>query len=71
VVGPALDGGYYLIGMKSLHDDVFRRISWSTDRVLYETVGTIRRLGLRYPTVKPLSDVDRIEDVGRFPDLYA
>jgi glycosyltransferase A (GT-A) superfamily protein (DUF2064 family) len=57
--------------MKSLHDEVFRRISWSTDRVLYETVGTIRRLGLRYPTVKPLSDVDRIEDVGRFPDLYA
>jgi glycosyltransferase A (GT-A) superfamily protein (DUF2064 family) len=69
VIGPALDGGYYLIGMKSLHDEVFRRIPWSTARVFQETVETIGKLGLRYASVKPLSDVDRFEDLEKFPEL--
>jgi rSAM/selenodomain-associated transferase 1 len=63
VIGPASDGGYYLIGMKSLHYEIFRGISWSTDRVFHETIRIIDTLGLSYSTVRTLSDVDRIEDI--------
>jgi rSAM/selenodomain-associated transferase 1 len=63
VIGPASDGGYYLIGMKAPHDEIFRGVSWSTDSVFQETVGIIDALGLRYSKVNTLSDVDRIEDI--------
>jgi rSAM/selenodomain-associated transferase 1 len=71
VIGPALDGGYYLIGMKSLRHEIFQCVSWSTEKVFHETVGTIERLGLRYSTVTPLSDLDRMEDIRKFEDLLS
>jgi len=63
VIGPAIDGGYYLIGMKALHDEIFRGISWSTARVFQETIRIIDALGLSYSTVRTLSDVDRVADI--------
>ena len=69
VIGPALDGGYYLIGMKTVHHALFEGIPWSTAKVFGETVRTIGRLGLGYGTVETLSDLDQPEDIGRFPDL--
>ncbi len=62
VIGPAWDGGYYLIGMKSPHPDIFRDIRWSTEEVLRETAAVIERIGLRCETLEPLSDVDTLED---------
>src|ERR1700735_3202134 len=46
VLGPAEDGGYYLIGMKAAHAHLFRDIEWSTDRVADQTRARIQALGL-------------------------
>jgi rSAM/selenodomain-associated transferase 1 len=63
VIGPAEDGGYYLIGMKSLHREVFRKIPWGTDAVFAETISVIKEIGLKYEAVDKLFDVDRLEDL--------
>lgn len=68
VLGPANDGGYYLIGM---HRDTFNRsasrifggISWSTDKVLSQTLDVARNLRLSSLLTDILSDVDRPEDL--------
>jgi rSAM/selenodomain-associated transferase 1 len=62
VIGPARDGGYYLIGMKSPHPEIFRNIPWSTGKVYQESVGIMNQMGLIYRTVTTLSDLDTIED---------
>ncbi|MBI5640894.1 MAG: TIGR04282 family arsenosugar biosynthesis glycosyltransferase [Nitrospirae bacterium] len=63
VIGPATDGGYYLIGMRSLHEPVFRGLPWGTENVFHDTLSVIRRLKLTYKTVGTLSDVDTREDL--------
>lgn len=70
VIGPAEDGGYYLIGMKAEHPNIFQGISWSTGNVFVETVRAVERMGLSYSAVRTLSDVDRIEDVIRHDNLF-
>ena len=62
VLGPASDGGYYLIGMKSIHE-IFGGIPWSTEKVFTETVSAIGRLNLRMERTVTLSDVDTIDDL--------
>lgn len=62
VIGPAMDGGYYLIGMHSPHPEVFRNIIWSTGTVLRETLDIIKKRGLRCSFVPELHDVDGLED---------
>ncbi len=71
VMGPAKDGGYYLIGMKKAHGEIFRGVSWSTDKVFDETVRIIEKMGLSYLTVKTLSDVDRAEDIAGIKDIIS
>jgi rSAM/selenodomain-associated transferase 1 len=66
VIGPAADGGYYLIGMKSLHREIFRNILWSTEKVLKQTIDVIDNLKLKYETLITLSDVDTLEDLMKF-----
>lgn len=62
VIGPALDGGYYLLGMKQLHLELFSDISWSTSTVFEETHNRILKLGLSVSTLPILSDIDTFED---------
>ena len=62
VLGPARDGGYYLIAMKSLHEPLFRGILWSSSGVLRETRAIARRLGLSCGLLRPLRDVDTMAD---------
>jgi len=62
VLGPALDGGFYLLGMKRVHDFLFRNMIWSTDQVFTETTRRIEKAGLGYDTVATLSDIDYAED---------
>jgi len=69
VLGPASDGGYYLIGMKSPQPEIFRDISWGTGEVFKETIFTLEKLGLRYSTVETLFDVDRVEDYIKAEDI--
>jgi len=58
VLGPAEDGGYYLIGMKALHIHLFEDIDWSTSRVAEQTRQRIRALGLSVAELDPWYDVD-------------
>ncbi len=63
VLGPALDGGYYLIGLTRPIPELFVGIPWSTDQVLSLTVKKSEALGLRTGLLPPCRDVDRLEDV--------
>jgi uncharacterized protein len=63
VIGPAADGGYYLLGMKSLHPQLFEKIAWSTSAVLETTMNRCRLLRLSYALLPLLHDVDEEEDL--------
>lgn len=63
VLGPTHDGGYYLIGMKKLHADLFSGKDWSTESVFEQTIRSIDENGLSYSVLPKLNDVDHKEDV--------
>ena len=63
VLGPAADGGYYLIGLNSFYKDLFKDIAWGTDRVFRQTLQKADRLGLKTLFLEKLADVDRPEDI--------
>lgn len=63
VLGPAKDGGYYLIGLKQPAPELFADIPWSTDRVLAQTQQKAAALGLRVALLPVRRDVDTIEDL--------
>jgi uncharacterized protein len=58
VLGPAEDGGYYLIGLKAPHAALFKEIAWSTDQVGAQTLAQARRIGLEVVTLPLWFDVD-------------
>lgn len=62
VLGPAKDGGYYLLGMREFHSSVFTGIPWSTEAVLSLTINRIKELNLSYSLLEELNDVDTVED---------
>ncbi|HAV61316.1 MAG TPA: hypothetical protein DCY13_03015 [Verrucomicrobiales bacterium] len=62
VLGPAVDGGYWLIGLKQPHPGLFDGIEWSTERVLRQTVAAAERLGLSHELLRTLPDVDTEAD---------
>jgi rSAM/selenodomain-associated transferase 1 len=64
-IGPSADGGWYLIGMRQAHLDVFDNVEWSTPRVYAQTVDQAHRLGLRVHTVQEWYDVDEPDDLDR------
>jgi len=64
VIGPAADGGYYLIGMKEPHREIFQSIPWSTEKVFEVTVSRIRASELSCSQIVTLFDIDRVEDLG-------
>ncbi|GGG42848.1 TIGR04282 family arsenosugar biosynthesis glycosyltransferase [Hymenobacter glacieicola] len=63
VLGPATDGGYYLLGMKQLWSSLFTGKSWSTDTVRSATVADVKQLGLRLHLLSELSDIDTGADL--------
>jgi len=62
VIGPATDGGYYLLGMKKLQIELFQQMPWSSDQVLPETLRRINALGKTVYKLPELSDIDYEED---------
>ena len=58
VLGPADDGGYYLIGITAARERLFAEIAWSTDRVLAQTIARARELDLEVVLLPPWYDVD-------------
>lgn len=63
VLGPAADGGYYLIGLRRVIPDLFQTIAWSTDRVFQQTVAIVEKLNRSLTVLPMLTDVDRPEDL--------
>ncbi|MCL1463986.1 TIGR04282 family arsenosugar biosynthesis glycosyltransferase [Argonema galeatum] len=63
VLGPATDGGYYLIGLCRFIPDLFTGISWSTSEVFQQTLEIAEKLNLKVAYLTELSDVDRPEDL--------
>ncbi|MDI9356012.1 MAG: TIGR04282 family arsenosugar biosynthesis glycosyltransferase [Chitinophagaceae bacterium] len=66
VLGPAYDGGYYLLGMRFFFKDIFENIQWSTETVLHTTLDIINTGGHSYSLLPPLSDVDEEKDMNLF-----
>jgi uncharacterized protein len=69
VIGPAEDGGYYLIGVKQQFDFLFTDMPWSSDAVLPETLKRLAAHGIKPFMLETLSDCDRPEDLARWPEL--
>lgn len=69
VIGPANDGGYYLIGMRRARPELLRDMSWSTADVTPETLRRCEALGLSVALLPMLADCDRPEDLDRWPYL--
>ena len=63
VMGPALDGGYYLIGMSRERPELFQGIAWGTEHVFRQTETAARDAGYPLRTLEPLADIDRPEDL--------
>lgn len=70
VLGPALDGGYVLIGVKRVDARLFAGIPWGTGAVLRLTRSRLRELGWSWSELAPLRDIDRPEDLAAFPNLF-
>jgi rSAM/selenodomain-associated transferase 1 len=64
-IGPTLDGGYYLIGMRQPHLGVFSDIDWSSPRVYGQTLARALDLGLDVQPVEEWYDVDEPDDLER------
>jgi rSAM/selenodomain-associated transferase 1 len=65
VVGPARDGGYYLIGLKQPNRRLFEWISWGSSTVFRETVSRLERLGMDWQQLREHADVDTPDDYQR------
>lgn len=65
VLGPALDGGYYLIGTRRAARPLFENISWSEPTVLRTTLERARLGGLTTHLLEPWDDVDTLADLRR------
>lgn len=64
VIGPAKDGGYYLLGMDRHYSHVFKNKTWSTEDVFLDTLLDLKKLKLSYHILPTLSDVDEEKDLG-------
>lgn len=71
VIGPAEDGGYYLLGLARPMPFLFDAMPWGSDRVLAETMRRLERHDVPYVLLETLADLDRPEDLTRWPELVA
>lgn len=69
VIGPAFDGGYYLLGMKQIHPCLFGDKNWSTPSVLESTLADAQKAGFSVALLRKLRDVDDSDDLAFFSDL--
>ncbi len=71
VIGPAVDGGYYLLGLKRFESSLFQNIRWGSDSVFQQTLARLDRAGMPYQTLTTKHDLDRPADLEHFPELYS
>ncbi|HSQ86606.1 MAG TPA: TIGR04282 family arsenosugar biosynthesis glycosyltransferase [Desulfobacterales bacterium] len=70
VLGPCYDGGYYLVGIRKPHPELFRNIPWSTENVLSVTLEKARKMGLNVKLLSIWNDLDTFEDLVEFYNMY-
>ncbi len=70
-IGPAVDGGYYLLAMRRFRPELFRGIDWSTDRVAAQTRAAAAAAGLTVAELPPLADVDTPGELPLLPPVYS
>ena len=63
VIGPAKDGGYYLLGLSKMIKPIFNDVSWNTENVYSETVKILNSLNIEHDTTPTLSDIDVFDDL--------
>ncbi|MBI2390042.1 MAG: TIGR04282 family arsenosugar biosynthesis glycosyltransferase [Deltaproteobacteria bacterium] len=68
VIGPADDGGFYLLGLREVPARAFDQVPWSTDRACAATATALRARGLRVAELPRWFDVDVVEDLDRLRD---
>lgn len=66
VLGPSLDGGYYLLGLRQVWEQLFVNISWSTAEVLEQSVAAAQGSGLTTALLPEWQDIDTLEDLHAF-----
>ncbi len=69
VIGPAADGGYYLLGMKKLYPKLFQNINWSTASVLSSTIDSCKVQNLTHLLLPILHDIDEEKDLVHFTNM--
>ena len=69
VLGPATDGGYYLIGLKAVVETIFQDIHWSTEKVLKQTINKAKEIKLSYKLLDFNNDIDTLEDLNNYKYL--
>ncbi len=63
VIGPAKDGGYYLLGLKELNRDIFLNKTWSHNKVLEDTLQELEKMNASVHLLETLNDIDDYEDL--------
>lgn len=66
VLGPAMDGGYWAIGLKKVTPEIFRGVNWSSDQVLKQTLNRIQDNGLTCHLLRKLEDIDDVDSWERY-----
>lgn len=69
VLGPAKDGGYYLLGMTKFYKQLFENKSWSTENVLLDTLLDLSNLNATFKLLPTLSDIDEEKDLNNYPNI--
>src|SRR5690606_18695000 len=67
VIGPAMDGGYYLLGMKKLYPQLFENKNWGISSVAEDTFNDLK--GEDLSILKKLNDIDTFEDLQQYHEL--
>lgn len=74
VLGPAFDGGYYLLGLTSFYEEIFQHIDWSSNNVFKQTLGAIKKLRISFSLLGKQLDIDNKDDLHNFcrrlPEIY-
>jgi rSAM/selenodomain-associated transferase 1 len=70
VIGPAKDGGYYLLGLRIGFQEIFTGMPWSSENLLFKTLEAIRRKGKTFFLLSSLSDIDTLKDLEEYPGLW-
>ncbi len=67
VIGPAKDGGYYLLGQKTIHPKIFKNKNWGTETVRHQTLSDLENSSVY--VLQELNDIDTFEDMKHYNEL--